>query len=122
MHHRVDALRERPLEHGGIGDVALNELHRRVGMGLEVDDADPGARPRELGHDLAADEARAAGDQHAVAAKIRPPRLRATRVAHFSVSARAVAGSSLEVDCQLTVGMIAARSTRSLWRSTTSNR
>jgi hypothetical protein len=52
---------------------------------------------------MAPDEARAAGDEHAATAK-----LAAVCVAHFiGVSARAVAGSSLEVACQLTVGMIA---------------
>lgn len=77
-------------------------------MGVEVDNANPGAQARELGDRVTADEARAARDHNAAAAKIRPQRLRASRVAHFiGVRARAVTGSSLEVACQSTVGMIA---------------
>jgi hypothetical protein len=103
VHDRVDATRKRALEHGPIPDVALNEIDRRVGVRIEVDNPDLGAMTRELRYDLAPDEARAAGDEHAATAKFA-----AVCVAHFiGVSARAVAGSSLEVACQLTVGMIA---------------
>ena len=67
--------------------------------------------------DVAADETRAAGDQHATPAQ--PP---GGGGAHVCASALAVWGSSLVVSRHFTVGMIAARSTRSRWRSTTSNR
>ena len=72
-------------------------------MGNKVDDSYLGTSAHQLRHNLAPYEARAAGNEHAAAAK-----LAAIGVAHFiGVSARAVAGSSLEVACQLTVGMIA---------------
>jgi hypothetical protein len=103
VHDGFDTTRKRPLEHGPIRDVALNEIDRRVGVGIEVDDPDPRPVARELCHDLAPDETRATGDEYAATAKVA-----AVCVAHFiGVSARAVAGSSLEVACQLTVGMIA---------------
>jgi hypothetical protein len=103
VHDRVDTTRKRALEHGPICDVALDEIDGWVGVGIEVDDPDVGAMARELRYDLAPDEARAARDEYAATAKVAT-----VCVAHFiGVSARAVAGSSLEVACQLTVGMIA---------------
>ena len=98
MHDRVDITRKRALEHGPIRDVALDEIDGWVGVGIEVDDPDVGAMARELLYDLAPDEARAAGDEYAATAKfaVKPVNTH-----------EAVAGSSLEVACQLTVGMIA---------------
>jgi hypothetical protein len=74
----------------------------------------------ELGDDMAPDEAAAACYEHSAAPKIAAiataressgcffgPRA-SSSIAHFiGVSARAVAGSSLDVACQLTVGIIA---------------
>ena len=85
-------------------------------MGPQVEHAHGGAGARQPGYRMAPDEPGPAGHQD-------PAPLQARRVAHVWASARVeVWGSSLVVSRQLTVGMTAATSTRSLWRSTTSNR
>ena len=115
MDDRVDPAVERRGEHVGVGDVALHDVDGGVGMRLQVDDAHGRAGARQLGDHVAPDEARAAGDEDRAVLDI-------VVVAHACASVPAGLGSSLEVSRQRTVGMIAARSTRSRWRSTTSNR
>ena len=109
VHDRVEAAFEARLEHVRLGDVALDDLDVRVGMRLQVDDADVGAGGGELGDHVAADEARTAGDQDPLPAH-GPPTCEALTLRRARCE---VWGSSLEVSAQRTVGMIAATSTRS---------
>jgi hypothetical protein len=74
MDDRVGAIRERPLEHGRICNVALGQIDCGIWMRIEIDYPDPGALARELGHGVAPDEAGAAGDQDPAPAKPSPAR------------------------------------------------
>ena len=62
---RVESTRKDGLENLGLGDVADYDVDSWIGVGLEVDHADPGAVGRQGSHDVAADEAGPAGDEHA---------------------------------------------------------
>ena len=116
MHDRVDAAGERRS--------ITPALRCRPGRSRPRDrDAAAGRRrarappARERRDELPTDETRPAGDEDpAGAGHVR------VAVAHVLARAPAVFGSSLRVARQLTVGMMALRSTRSLCASTMSNR
>ena len=63
VHDRVKAALKRRGQHVAVGDIALDEVHRRIGMGLQVHDAHLRAVGGQLGDDMAADEAGSAGDR-----------------------------------------------------------
>src|SRR5205085_4343360 len=108
MDHRVDAAVEGALERVRIRDIALYEVDIRIWMRLQVDDAWVRARCAEVSDDVATDEPGAAGDEDSTSVQ-RP----GTGARHVPASADG-ARRSLAVARQLTLGMIAARSTRSL--------
>ncbi len=115
MDDLVETAGERLLHDAGIGDVAEHHIHGRIGMRLQVYDTDITARGGQLRNYMAADESRTAGDEDADGSDVTDgPR------AHF-LPARAAETSSECVSAQRTVGRIALVSTRSRYRSTTSN-
>ena len=67
MDDTVEATVEGGLDHLGVGDVPADDLDARIGVRLQVDDAHVGARGGQRGDGMPTDEARPAGDQHALA-------------------------------------------------------
>jgi hypothetical protein len=58
----VETALERRLDHLSVSDIALDDLHLGIRVGLKVDDPHVSARLAQSGHDMAADETRSARD------------------------------------------------------------
>jgi hypothetical protein len=68
--YRIDAAVERGLEHGGIGQVALDDVDLRIGVGLEIHDANRRSALGQLSDRVPADEPRPSGDEDPASVQI----------------------------------------------------